>query len=744
MGVRKAAIGWRVGRPVAAALMAACVGAIAPGAAAQESGKAGAPSGTASAPAVPAAAKGPVTLSPIQVQGQTEAEGGTAWSPVKGFVAERSASGTKTDTPILTTPQSISVISRDEVQSRGDQGLTEALKYTSGVMAGQFGFDTRGDWILVRGFAPDRYLDGMLVTPGVFSATKVEPYGLERIEVLRGPASLLYGQAPPGGLINMVSLRPEDAFGGEVGLTTGSHNRLQGEGDVTGRIDKDGKFLYRLTALGRSADTQIDHVKDKRAYVAPSLTWRPTADTTLTVLGFYLRDRIGSGIQFLPSQGTLRSNPNGRVPRGRFVGEPGYDRMRREEYAIGYLFEHRFNDVWTVRQNLRYLDVDLDYHTIFGGGLQADMRTLNRNLFLYLEDTTAFNVDNQAQAQFGTGPLRHTVLVGVDYRRVHDVTRQGGGAGPTIDIFDPHYGAAIADPAITAHTAQTLNQVGIYAQDQIGWDRWLLTLTGRHDWVDSVTRNRIAGTRTDQDDHRFSSRVGLNYLFDFGVSPYVAFAQSFQPTLGAAFNGTPFKPTVGKQYEAGVKYQPNGLDALFTLAAFHLTQKNALTPDTAAGRPVGFSVQTGEARVKGIELEGRANLRPGFSVVGAYALTDSEVTKSNGPNKGKHLVQVPTHMASAWADYTIQRGVAAGLGFGAGVRYTGRTWGDPANALRIPGYTLFDAAVHYDFDRWRFAVNASNLFDKRYVATCGAATTCYYGNSRLVLVTATYRFGQRP
>jgi iron complex outermembrane recepter protein len=660
--------------------------------------------------------------------------------PINGYVAGRSLAGTKTDTPLLETPQAISVVGRDQIADQGSQSLVEALRYTAGVSVNTNPNDTRFDSILIRGFQPVLYLDGMQLPYGtqLFGRPMLDPFMLERVEVLKGPSSSLYGQVAPGGLINLVSLLPPSTPTHMVEFLADSFGRAQIGFDVGGPTDPKGDLLYRITGVVHDGGTQIDDVNDFRGVISPSFTWKPDLDTTLTVLGSFQRDVTGVEIQFLPAQGTLLPNPNGVVPISKFIGEPGYNQYNRTQYWAGYEFEHHADDTWTLRQNLRYTAVDTEVKAVISTGLQANQQTLNRSAFDVPENATAFTMDNQAEARFNTGPLSHVALFGLDYRHSTSEFSQYFGAAPSINLFNTVYGAPITPPPLISHTGQSQDQLGLYTQDQIALGGWCLTLSGRHDWVETETFNYIAATRQNQDDEAFSGRAGLNYVFASGVSPYVAYAKSFQPTLGVSPTGTPFQPTTGEQYEAGVKYQPVGTNLMFTAALFDITQQNVLTPALSA--IPGQQVQTGEARSRGGDLEATASLTSGFKFVASYTYTDTDVTKTNTPSQlGKHLITVPLNQAALWGDYTFQNGRLTGFGFGAGVHYIGDSYGDAANTILIPDYTLFDMAVHYDLANLdpklrgaKIALNVNNLFNKAYVSTCASLSQCYYGTGRVI------------
>ena len=665
-------------------------------------------------------------------------------------IVKNTGTATKTDTPLVEIPQSISVITDRQMRDRGIHGVEEALWYTAGTQGGQYGDDSRSDWTLIRGFRPARYLDGLAMVDGAWTGdSRIEPYGLERIDVLKGPASVNYGAMPPGGMLNFVSKRPTADPLREVELQVGSYDLRQAAFDFGGPLNDSGTLLYRLTGLARNSDNVVDHVHDDRYYFAPAITWTPDERNSLTVLARWQKADTVEGGGFLPAEGSLYPGPNGTIPRSFFAGEPDGNDYIKTNKSLGYEFSHDFGDGTRFRQNLRYMraDVDATAGGIGAFGLQDDFipgsdpgRTLlTRYYYPRLNESSSFTVDNSLSFALDTGRVRHELLAGMDYRRLRDDIAQAFVFGvPPLDIYDPVYGAELTVPDFTSHTLQTQGQLGMYVQDQAKFDRWVFTLGGRHDWVGTDTRDRINGGRQHQSDARFSGRVGVNYLFDNGLAPYVGYSQSFQPTVGTDFDGNAFVPTTGEQVEAGLKYQPAGGDLLATLAVYELTQQNTLTVDPDHTL---FSVQQGETRVRGFELEGRWNVGHGFSVYGAYTHTDSEVTKSTAVETlGKELALQPRNQASLGTDYTITTGALAGLGFAAGVRYTGGLYGDINNLWHTPSYTLYDAAVHYDFGHWRLQLNAANLTDEKYIAVCNSGTWCYYGYPRTVTATARFQW----
>lgn len=664
---------------------------------------------------------------------------------VEGSEAERQygVTGTKTGTPLIETPQSVSVITDEQMQEQGVDSLAQALRYTPGADGEPFGFEPRTTFIRLRGFdatTTGLYRDGLqLRNPRFAVGYNIELYGAERIDILRGPASVLYGQGNPGGLVNYVSKRPRpDAFG-EAELEVGSFDRVQGQFDFGGPVGRDGALSYRLTGLLRESDTQVDFIGNDRTFIAPALTWQPTASTSITFLSYYQDDETRAS-QAYPAEGTLNPNPHGRVPTDRFTGEPDVDRYDRTEYSLGYLFEHHAGDAWTLRQNLRFYSSELDDVTVFTQGLADDLRNLQRAAFNSFGDLEGFAVDNQAQVEFDTGAARHTVLMGLDYQDVEVGSRQTFGEAPPLDVFDPEYGSPVPEPPVLSNTDTGQEQVGVYLQDQIEiTDRWVLSLNGRHDWAETVTDDLLADATSDQEDEAFTGRAGLVYLADNGLAPYVSYSESFLPSLGTDPDGVPFDPETGRQIETGVKYQPPGANSFVTLSLFELTREDVVETDPATFLPV----QTGEVRSRGIELEAVASFDNGLDLTASYSYLDMEITESVNPAEvGERPMQVPDQQASVWADYRFPGNTLDGLGLGGGVRYVGSTYGDVPNTVKVPDNTLVDLAAYYDWDDYRLSLNVQNALDDEHVASCfvRSSTLCTYGQTRTVSGSIRYRW----
>ncbi len=695
-------------------------------------------------------ADGATLLDPVMVEGRME----TATGPVDGYVATRSAAGTKTDTPLIETPQSVSVVTRDQVEIQQAQSITQSLRYTSGVAAEVRGSASRYDIPYIRGFGspsdPVQYQDGlnMLRGPG-YAFPQTEAYGVERVEVLKGPASTTYGSAMPGGLVNAVSKRPTEQERGEVEVLVGSHDRYQLATDVSGPVTEDNSLLYRFVALGRDSETQVVNTKEQRVYVAPALTWKPTDDTTLTMLTHYQRDPEGGYYGILPTVGTVWSSSAGAIPRSFNDGDPAFSDFDREQFSVGYEFEHVLNDIWAFRHNLRYLDIDVSTKDIATLSLAADGHTINRYALTTDEQTRGVASDLQAQADIATGMIGHTALFGFDYKYSDSSQyRLYGATAPTIDYLDPVYGVATSislSPFVDQD--QTISQSGLYVQDQLDIGNWNFLVGGRYDAVQTVTDNNRTNVRQTQNDDAFSWKAGAVYNFENGIAPYVSYATSYLPVSGTDFNGDAMDPTTAKQYEVGLKYEPTSFDALFTLAYFDITQEDVVSQINPNQR-----YQTGEVQSKGVEFEAKVALTSQTNAIANFTFTDAEVTKSVVNDLGDAPIAIPDMTASLWLDHEFDRGLINGLTVGGGVRYVGETVGGyspnaaNASALRIdvPGYTLFDAMLRYDLgvlgnnlENVSAQLNVTNLADETY-ATCLANNFCNYGNGRTVYVSLKY------
>jgi iron complex outermembrane receptor protein len=664
---------------------------------------------------------------------------------VQGYVAGRSMAGTKTNTPIMETPQSLSVIGSEQIRDQKPGKFDEILRYTPGVVAGTFGADTRNDWFLIRGFKSDDvglFLDGLQLFYTSYASWKLQPFNLARVEVLRGPSAVLYGGSSPSGIVNAVSKTPptEPIRYLETGVNNFGNAYLSFDfGGPVATATENGKLFYRVVGQVQNGGTQVDFTPDNNYFIAPSLTWKPDADTTFTVLASASKYETRS-LNFLPYVGTVTAAPFGKIPTSLFASDPSVDTFKREQEMIGYQFERNLSDDVTFRQNARFAHVDVTLSTLFGlGYVNGDPATasLARGNFLTHGIANQGKLDSQLEYRFNTGILRHTALFGLDLKHYTIDDWQGFGGATPLNLLNPVYtptarfnGAPYQDATLTQ------KQAGLYIQDQIKLDRFTLVLSGRNDWVATNNDNHI-GAGQSREDSKFSGRAGLIYNFDSGLAPYVSYATSYNPVIGLN-SGQLLLPETGQQTEVGFKFQPNGFNGHFGFAWFDLKRQNALTTDP---NNVLLPTQTGEVTSRGFELEAVANPLPGLKLVGAFTTYDLFVSKDLNPALiGKAPTNTPQALVSGWVDYTFQSGPLTGFGLGGGVRYIGSSFADNLNTMAVPSVVLGDATIHYEWKNWRAALNVINVADTIYVANCSSATACFYGDRRRATASLSYKW----
>ncbi len=593
-------------------------------------------------------------------QKSVELSGITVTEETENYVPEEVTSVTKIGAPISETPQSVSVVTSDQLAVRSVDRLSESLRYTPGVQGETFGFDPRTFFLRFRGFDATRaglYRNGLQFRSPTTSPIGYdpEPYAAERIEVPRGPSSVLYGAGSLGGLVNFVTKRPQRAPYQEVIAEYGTDNHWQGKVDVTGPIDDDGTFSYRLTGVARKADTQIDHVPNDRIFVAPALSWRPSDATTLTVLGRYQQDNTGAP-QPLPVSGTIEPNPNGEVPPRRFLGEPDVDRYDRTQWSVEGLFSHDFSGAFSINQKTRYYSVDVEETRVIGGTLQSDQRTITRSLSERLGHLDGISTDTQVQRDLATGPIEHTFLAGLDIQWIRTTSTQNAGRAPSVDLFDPTYGVDVSVSQNGPDLTTTQRQIGVYLQDRLRlYENWIVMLNGRVDWVRTEVDVSSTSRTFDQNDRALTGRAGLVYESSIGLNPYASYSQSFLPLLGTGPNDEPFDPERGEQWEIGAKYQPPGTNSFVTIALFDLTRKN--TPLQGSAVPPEPN-QAGAANSQGVEVEAVASPVAGLDIEVNGTLQDVEITESSRSSReGERPVSAREKMGSVWVDYTIQKAI---------------------------------------------------------------------------------------
>ncbi len=664
-------------------------------------------------------------------------------------------SALKSDTPIMETARSVSIESEFDIIEKGALALDDTFTYSSGVTGKTYGYATRGDWLKVRGLNVPLYQDSLQSLFGNYNNTRPDVYTLEQVEILKGPASVLYGQGSPGGIVNIVSKLPKADAAHEIVAELGNFERQQLAFDSTGRIGGSDEWLYRVVGVHRDSDTQVDFVEDNTTVIAPSITWRPSTDTDLTLLVNHTETESDTGAQFLPLYGTLYPAPNGEViENSTYTGEPGYNRYNTETTSVTFLANHHFNNVWSLEVTSRYSDAQADCQQAWTAFIGGDRYVYNDDGSLYKggmvprtfyrNDATSeqLAIDTRLRAQFSTGALYHEVLIGAQYQ---DVTLGDAGyyafalgfdsatGGPDdtfgdaywLNVFNPVYGnvppAEYLNSLYSAGPDTTTEDLGLYINDQISIGNWRVTAGLRVDDTESGT-----GTDRQQDD-AVSSALGVLYQFDNGLAPYASYAESFEPVIGDDGRGNTLDPQKGEQVEVGVKYQSYDIPAMVTLAYFDITQSNLSDPSSLAG---DYQQQRGEASVEGVELEAQVTL-------GDLSLEFNASHLNTESAEGYHLASVPENQASTWV--TWRPAGFQGFKVGGGLRYMGESWGG-RDEIRTPSYTLGDLMIGYQAGQWDFTVNARNVADKEFQATCLSRGDCFPGEARNIVGRVRYQF----
>lgn len=672
--------------------------------------------------------------------------------PTNEIVVTAAMAGTKTETPLIELPQPITVITSDQFLSQGAINISDTVKYAAGVLANPYGRDTRVDGFNIRGIDALQFRDGMRDIFSYYASVPSDPYNFSRVEIVRGPASVLFGQGSIGGLINLVSKTPEFTTGGELSLVYGSYDRKEALGDVNLALADN--LAIRAVGRVRDADTFVDHVPDDRVMFAPSLRWQPTPDTDIVLTGLYQKDETGSTSQFLPIVGTFSPNPanaSGRLDPYTFVGKAGWDRYNGRSLQGGGSITHKFSDNVRLSVKARYIDSNLEYFTHYADSYTyptdpfsvygVDGRTIGLTAEASDARMNVFSTDNNLQIKFNTGAnIEHTLLVGIDYSWSKVGKRYAETLPEVVDLYDIDYDALLTYDPTGPFTSESQKQLGIYVQDQIRFfDRVSVVLGAR--------RDRVTGS-SGQKDNATTFRAGIIGEIGAGFSPFFSYTESFLPVAGSIQGpggviGAPYRPQTGTQFEAGVKWQPDP-KTLVTVTGFHIKERNRVLYGAN-----NTTTQSGELTTKGVEVEASRILPGNFELLVNYGYSqlNSEVNSS--------LDYMPRHTASVWSTKTFGDAEGAQLRLGAGVVYSGNSKStgliDPygLNAaipegtlytVVTPSRTTVDALAEITWDRWRLALNATNLLNKRYFASCLARGDCFMAAPRNVMATVGMRF----
>ena len=701
---------------------------------------------------IPVAA-GSTRLETISVEGRYRGAEG----PTEGYTAHATRGATKTDTPQLETPQTVDVVTRQQITDQGSRDINEALRYTPGVFTGLAGASSRQDVTALRGFSggdvDNAFLDGLRLMSdgGSYSNLQIDPYMLERVDVVKGPSSVLYGRAQPGGLVNYVTKRPQAETERHIQFYGGSFDTFGGGLDFTGALPDQSWGNYRIVGHADTSDTQYDVVKREHYAIMPEVDLKLSEDTDLLLQAYIQHDPAGGFHGAVPYDLSVSNQRFGRTVDSSWVdADKGNEKFNRDQRMFSYQLTQHVNDHVTLRSRSRYTDLQTQMAQVYQYGFIGSGAELARYYSGANEHLKAFSTDNNAEITFATGSVKHQVLAGFGYQQRFNRVRNYGGPASSLDPFNPDYSSnpRLADSAaLTSDMNRKLKQFGVYLQDQMAWRRWHLLLSGREDYLRREYQSYLASNqgRDERSDDAFSGRAALLYESKWGISPYVSYSEAFNPTTDTSVDGVVPQPEKSDQYEVGVKYQPPGTNALFTLALYDLTQKNVQQRTTVS--PVTYE-GVGNIQARGVEFTAKADVTDKLHVVAGYSYNDigyqNDIdTATLTAKAGNTPVRTPNQLASLWVKYDFPKSVSAGLGG----RYVGKSYADAANDLKVPDYAVADAMVSVDLGAWAdkldgvsLRVNANNLFDRKYVAACFAENYCYFGEQRNVTATVDYRF----
>ncbi|WP_241646953.1 TonB-dependent siderophore receptor [Rosenbergiella metrosideri] len=672
----------------------------------------------------------------------TAAPEDTAVSETHGYTAKTSTGASKTDQPLITTPQSVSVITRQQMIDQGAMTVNDALNYTAGAFTNFGGAATRYDTVSLRGFhggdVDNIFLDGirLMSDSSSYNVLQVDPWFLERIDVIKGPSSALYGQTVPGGLVMETSKRPQFAEEGHFKTYYGNHSTSGVAIDYTNAIND--QWAFRLTGIGHQSHTQFDHTREEHYAISPSLLWQPDSDTTLLLKAYLQKDPSGGFHGSEPGDGSLYSHNGKRLSTSFSDADSSLDQFKRHEQIYSYDFSHNFNDTWSVHSTGSYSHSNVDLDQVYQIGWQPDSDILNRYYSGSRSSLSAVATDNQLIANVKTGEVQHKVVIGAEYHEYTNRHKDASGVASSINPFTGETYGENGDYTFYG-TKNRYYQTGAYLQDEMQWDRWHLDVSGRYDRIVSKSVSHDLGTHSRRQDDHVSGRAGLLYAFDNGISPYLSYSQAITPQALSDANGNLLKPTTASQYEAGVKYQPVGTSDLYSIAVYDLMQKdvaNRVVPET-------YYASVGKVHSRGIELEAHNQLTSRLSTIATASVNHVRYEDAIDGNNGNTPYVTPNATASAWVNYKFDYGITTGVG----VRYIGKQWADNENTTRIPSATLVDASVRMDLGAWRsqwkgayVQLNAKNLGGRDYVASCYGTGYCYWGAERSVIATVGYDF----
>lgn len=650
------------------------------------------------------------------------------------------------------TPQGITIIDRERLDQRAANSINEALRYVPAVNTQlRGGAVTRMDQFNIRGFSNStNYYDGLPLQYNDWNLQpQIDAAAVQQIEIFKGPTSVLYGHMPPGGMVNIIAKQPASESLNEVEIAVGTEQlrstSINSQGLLAGRED----LSYTLTAQANDKKGQAITSKEQRYLLATAVDWQLSDDTLVNFNLYHQRDPASGIYNTHPSKGTVYSNPNGLLDTDSYAGDANWNEYDREVTLLGYKVNHKLNDSWTFLQNVRLMDATTSQKNTYSTYLAADNKTLHRRAYTTDESSRGIAIDNQLSSIFDIGQVEHNVLVGLDYSRLKSNIRYEDVATSSIDLFNPDHhlidpNMDISNSAYSSNFVISKKQTGLYLQDQMQIDNLTLVAGARYDIFKSseLGQKYGAAVATELKQNQLTSRFGAMYNFANGLSPFISYAQSFEPVSGSDNTGKAFIPATADQYEIGLKYNSLAGDTALTLSAFRIVKDNVITRDPNGG--AYDKIQAGEIASQGIELAVSQALSDQLSLDFNATLMDMEFTK-NIDLKGKTPIWVAKKSASLWLNYQLPT-VSSDSQLGLGIRYVGQTQLDALNTDTVPGYTLVDlsystdlGALHNTLDTASLNLSINNLFDKRY-SSCYDANNCWFGAQRSVQAKFKYAF----
>jgi iron complex outermembrane recepter protein len=640
-----------------------------------------------------------------------------------GYAAPNSSIGTRTDTPIKDVPQSIQVVPKQVLEDQNVNDLDEALRNVSGVAE----INGRPQ---IRGFdSTDSVLSDGVSRDSALRIFDLDTSNVEQIEVLKGPASVLYGSGTPGGTINITTEKPLKDPRYELGVTIGNFDFYRPSIDLTGPLNPERTILYRLNAAYENSGSFVDFINKEQWAIFPTLSFELSKNTKLTLEGGYQTESGNTLNEGLPIFGTILPNPLGQIPQSRNLADPR-NRLEFTNSYVGYLFEHKFSENWSLKNRFRAAFSDYDAFEVYPIGLEDDNQTVLREAQSFKIKNQNYTLQTDILGKIETGIVKQDLLFGFELQRNTSKSRQARGEASPINLFNPDYGEDFPvrrDLEVAFSDSFQTDRIGIYAQDLISIGKQVKILVGgRYDWVFEQFEDRLTGDSSSDSASAFAPRIGIVYQPIQPVSLYASWSRSFEPQFGLDREGNPFVPITGEQFEAGLKVEFLKGKLTSTLSAYQITRQNDFVPDPID--PNNFQIQIGEQRSRGFEFDLTGEPLPGLRLIATYAYTDAKITEdAGGGNEGNRSWGVPRHSGSLWAVYEIQKGSLKGFGFGAGVFVVGDRPGDIENSFVLPAYARTDALLYYRRDNWRVQLNFQNLLNTDYFESSASRNNIFYG-----------------